>query len=149
MADRRHILPDHDLTLHLVSGEHTSAETLCFFQALDDRCATRWLSYFDPTVDMSKTDIASMPVIREIIAKRRKELFRDGTKPYAMVCVSESSARYFQDFWRKYVAEPDLRVFRSLGEAFNWLELPEPARCAAATAIHDWEVSHGGLRGGL
>ena len=143
MADCRRILPDHDLTLHLVSGGHTSAETLCFFQALDDRCATRWISYFDPTVDMSQTDIASMPAIREIMVKKRKELFPGKTKLHAIVCTSESSAQYFQDFWRNYVAEPDLRVFRSLGEAFDWLGLGEPARCAAASAIHDWESSQG------
>jgi hypothetical protein len=145
MADRRCSLPEHDLTLHLVSGKHTSAEGLRFFRSLDSSCATRWLSYFDPTVDMAQIDIGSAPEIKRVIAEKRRELFGDHEKPYAIVCGSERSRQYFFEFWSSYFVGPDaqenLRCFRSLDEAYDWLELSQAGRAAVARAIEDWETA--------
>jgi hypothetical protein len=151
MADRRCDLPEHDLTLHLVSGKHTSVEGLQFFRSLDSSCATRWLSYFDPTVDMSRIAIGSAPKIKRVIAQKRKELFGDHPKPYAIVCASEISEQYFFDFWWKYFVGPDaqaenMRCFRSLEEAYDWLELAQAGRAAAARAIEAWEARATGDR---
>jgi hypothetical protein len=145
MATRRRNLPEHDLTLHLVSGDLTSAEAIEYFSSMDSSCATPWLSYFDPTVDMSQIDIASVPELKRAIAEKRKQLFGDHPKPYAIVCGSEGSEQYFFGFWWKYFGGPDaqaenLRCFRSLEEACDWLELPQAGRAEVARAIEDWEM---------
>ena len=146
MAYRRCDLAEHDLTLHLVSGKHTSAEGIRFFQSLDSSCATRWLSYFDPTVDLAPIAVASAPEIRRVIAEKRRELFGDHAKPYAIVCASEMSAQYFCDFWWKYFVGAEaqaenMRCFRTLEEAYDWFELPQASRAAVARAIEDWETA--------
>ena len=154
MANSRRVLSEHDLTLHLVTGAHTSAEAIHFFQSLDDGCATRWLSYFDPTVDMSRIDIASIPEIRHVIAEKQKGLFGQKIKPYAIVCGSDASEQYFFGFWRKYYVGPEVqagsvRIFRGLDDAFDWLRLSNPARSAATRAIDDWTTdSHPSQLGG-
>jgi hypothetical protein len=146
MTDARRDLPEHDLTLHLVHGKHTSAEGIRFFQSLDSSCATRWLSYFDPTADLSPIAVASAPEIRRVITEKRKELFGAHAKPYAIVCASEMSAQYFFEFWSRYFVGPDahaenLRCFRSLEEAYDWFELPQASRAVVARAIEDWEMA--------
>lgn len=145
MISCRRNWPEHDLTLHLVSGNLTSAEIVHLFRNLDAGCATRWLSYFDPTVEMSQIDIASVPELKRVIAEKRRELFGDRPKPYAIVCGSEESEQYFVRFWWKYFAGPNaqaenLRCFRNLDAAYDWLELPEAGRAAVARAIEDWEI---------
>lgn len=144
MPNRRHSLPEHDLTLHLVHGTHTCAEAIQFFRSLDANCATRWLSYFDPTVDMSQIDIASVPEIKHVVAQKQEELFGEHAKAYAIVCGSESSEQYFFGFWQRYFVGPGVqsestRCFRSLDEAYAWLGLSDAGRAAVARAIEDWE----------
>lgn len=135
-------LPEHDLTLRLVSGEHTSADAFAFFRSLDSSCATRWLSYFDPSVSMARVDVASMPEMKHIISQKQKELFGDQPKPYAVVSGSESADQYFIQFWEKYYAGAGaMRCFRQLEDAYDWLELSPAARAAVGGVIHDWEMA--------
>jgi hypothetical protein len=147
MAGRRRTLPEHDLTLHLVHGKLTSTDVSQYFRSLDSSCcATHWLHYFDPTVDMAQVDIASVPKLKRIIVEKRRELFGDAPKPFALVCASEGSQQYFFGFWSKYFVGPDAqaenwRCFRSLEEAYDWLELPQASRAAVARAIEDWEMA--------
>jgi hypothetical protein len=147
MVSRRRILPEHDLTLLVISGKLSSADVIEYFQGLDSSCcATRWLHYFDPTVDMSQIDIASVPELKRVIAEKRRELFGDHLKPFAVVCGSEGSEQYFFGFWSKYYFGPGVRAeswrcFRSLEEAYDWLELPQASRAAVARAIEDWETA--------
>lgn len=135
-------LPEHDLTLRLVSGEHTSADAFTFFGNLDSSCATRWLSYFDATVSMARVDVASMPEMKHIISQKQKELFGDKPKPYAVVCRSESADQYFIQFWEKYYARSGLmRCFRRVEDAYDWLGLSPSARAAVGRVTHDWEMA--------
>jgi hypothetical protein len=138
MVCRRVCLPEHDLTLQLVSGVHSGEEAIQFYRALDAGCATRWLSYFGPTADMSKIDVASVPLLKRVLTEKQKELFGDKPKPHAIVCLSESSRQYFFDFWKPYFTHGDesvVRSFRSLEEAYDWFGLSDEARAAVAGAI--------------
>jgi hypothetical protein len=141
MPDSRCRLPEHDLTLHLVRGVHSSAEGARFFRALDATCATRWLSYFDPTVEL-QIPIADMPGIKRLIDEKRRALFADKPKRYAIVCAAEPTQDYFLGFWRRYFpsASDELRCFRRLDEAYDWLGLSEAARVAVGRAIDDWRT---------
>lgn len=124
--------------LHLVSGEHNSREAIQFVQALDETCATRWLCYYHPSVDMTGMDVAHIPAVKRAVEEKRKALFGSRPKPYAMACASKTSEPYF-DFWRRYDSEAG-RAFRSLDEAFDWLDLSDAARTAACAAIERWEA---------
>ena len=124
--------------LHLVWGKHSSEEAIEFVQSLDETCATRWLCYYHPSVDMAGMDVARIPAVKRAVDEKRKELFGDKPKSYAMACASKSSEPYFE-FWRRYDSEAG-RAFRSLDEAFDWLGLSEADRTAASAAIESWEA---------
>lgn len=141
MANQRVDFPEFDLMLQLVKGEHTSEEAVAFFQALDATCGTRWLCYFDPSVDLSKLDVARLPAVRRVIAKTRRELFGEAPKAHAIVCDSEAAAQFFFGFWRRYFPDDaGLRCFHSLDEAYDWLGLSDDARAEVASAIEAWQA---------
>lgn len=122
--------------LRLIWGEHTAEHAIEFVQSLDEICATRWLSYFHPSVDLSKVTIAHIPPIKRAFDAKRRALFGDKSKAYAIVCGSESVRRYF-DFWSRYSGS-DERVLSSLDEAFDWLGLTEAERAVAAHTLERW-----------
>jgi hypothetical protein len=134
MPVKRYLFPEHDLMLHLVRGKHTSKEVIESLQGMDESCATRWLVYLDPTADMSKIDIAHVPAIRRVKREKRRELFGDSPKPFAVACDSKESQQYFFEFWREY-SEGNECYFRTLGEAYDYLGLSEAARAAVAHVI--------------
>jgi len=137
MTNRLCRLPEHDLILHVVTGTHTGAEAIEFFRGLDATCAMRWLSYFDPTAELSQLDVASLPVLKQVIAEKRTELFGDKPKAHLIVAASEATARQFR-FWRQYFGHGDenaVRIFRSLDEAYDWLGLPKEGRAAVTRAV--------------
>lgn len=141
----RYCFPEHDLMVHLIWGKHTSQEVIEAMQALDATCATRWLVYLDPTADMSKVDIAQIPAIRRAKSEKRKELFGDNPKLFAVACGSKKSRQYFFKFWGKY-SDCGEHYFRTLGDAYDWLGLSGAARAAVAHAINrgDAEPASGG-----
>jgi len=127
--------------VHLVWGEHTSDEAIEFVRGLDRTCATRWVSWLHPTVDMSKIDVANIPAIKRAVDDKRQELFGDKPKPYALVCGAKACEQYF-DFWRRYYSNAP-PVFVSLDEAYDQLGLSEAARDAASGMIARWEADAG------
>jgi hypothetical protein len=122
--------------LRLISGRYPAGEAIEFFRSLDKTCALRWLTYFYPTVDISEVDVANIPAIKRAIDEKRREIFGDKPKGYAVVCGSESSKQYF-DFWSRYWC-PDGAVFGSLDEAYDWLGLSETDRAAASRMLERW-----------
>lgn len=125
----------------LVWGEHTSDEAIELIQGLDRACATRWVTYLHPTVDMSKIDVANIPAIKRAVNEKRQELFDQKPKPYALVCGSQACEQYF-DFWQKYYSNAP-PAFCRLDEAYDWLGLSEAARAVASRVIESWEVGAG------
>jgi hypothetical protein len=122
--------------LRLVWGEHTAEHAIEFVQSLDKTCATRWLSYFHPTVDLSKVVVTEIPGIKRAFDEKRRELFGAKPEPYAIVCGSEAVRLYFE-FWSRYSGS-DERVFSSLDEAFDWLGLSEATRAVASHTLERW-----------
>lgn len=122
--------------LRLIWGEHTAEHAVAFVRSLDKRCATRWLSYFHPSVDLSKVSVTEIPPIRRAFEDERRALFGDDPKPYAIVCGSEAVREYFE-FWSRYSGS-DERMFSSLEEAFDWLGLDETERAVAAETFENW-----------
>jgi hypothetical protein len=148
MACRRVCLPEYDLTLQLVSGVHTGEEAVQFYAALDSSCATRWLTYFDPTSDFSQVNVASVPVIKRVYGDKRQELFGDAPKAHALACCSDSSRQYFFDFWKPYFGLGDesiMHLCRSLEEAYDWLGLCDDARAAVIHAVERFEAGRDGV----
>jgi hypothetical protein len=145
MTCRRVCLPEHDLTLQLVGGLHGAEEAIRFFRSLDSTCATRWLSYFDPTSDLSQIDVASVPLIKHAYADKQTELFGDKPKPHVIVCRSDSSRQYLLDFLKMYFGhggdENLMSCFCSLEEAYACLGLSDEARLAVARAIRGFEAA--------
>jgi hypothetical protein len=124
--------------LHLTWGEHDSKEAIQFARELDETCATRWICYYHPSLNMAGLHVACIPAVKRAMDEKRKELFGDTQKPYAMVCASEGSEQDL-DFWRKYQGGAG-RTFHSLEEAYDWLGLSEAARAVASATIQSWEL---------
>ena len=120
-----------------------------FYSALDTSCATRWLTYFDPTSDFSQVNVASVPVIKRVYSDKREELFGEKPKAHALACCSDSSRQYFFDFWKPYFGLGDesiMHLCRSLEEAYDWLSLSEDARAEVIGAIEGSGAAHAGVR---
>jgi hypothetical protein len=141
MPVQHRCLPEHDLMVTLVWGEHTSEEALEFIRGLDQACATRWVAYLHPTVDMAKVDVAHIPALKRGVDEKRHELFGDRPRPHAVVCGSKACDQYF-DFWRRYYSDAP-PVFHSLDDAYDGLGLSEAARAVAARLIGGWEADAG------
>lgn len=133
--------------LRLIWGEHTAEHAVEFIQSLDRTCATRWLSYFHPSVDLSKVSVTQIPPIRRAFEQGRRTLFGGEPKAYAIVCGSEPVMDYF-DFWAKYSGS-DERVFSSLDAAYDWLGLGDAVRALAAGTLERWtaDAEAGDLNG--
>ena len=134
MPIRLYNFPEHDLSVLVARGKHTSKDVIHAYQALDSTYATRWVKYLDPTADMSEIDLAHVPAMRRAKGEKRRELFGDNPKPAAIVCGSKVAEQFFIEFWRWY-SESNERCFRSLDEAYDWLGLSEAARAVVARAI--------------
>jgi hypothetical protein len=141
MPVQHRCLPEHDLMVTLVWGEHTSEEALEFIQGLDWTSATRWVTYLHPTVDLAQVDVANIPAIKRGVDKRRHELFGDKPKPHVVVCGSKACDQYFE-FWHRYYSDAP-PVFHSLDAAYDGLGLSEAARVAASRLIGGWEADAG------
>jgi len=124
--------------LHLVWGKHSGEEVIQFVQSLDETCASRWLCYYHPSVDMTGMDVAHIPAVKRAIEEKRKALFGDKPKPYAMACASQAAEPYF-DFWRRYDTEAE-HSFHSLDAAYDFLGLNAADRTAATAAIQSFEA---------
>jgi hypothetical protein len=140
MGIRVRRFPEHDLTLYVVTAPHTAEEAVRFFQGLDARDATRWLTYFDPTVDMSGLDVASIPRLKRVLAAKIEKLFPDKRPVRAIVCASGAAEQFFRTFWRSYLETGDTRpgepgLFNNLEAAYDWLGLPETVRAAIAHVV--------------
>lgn len=124
--------------LHFIWGEHDCAELIEFAQTLDETCATRWLCYYHPTVDMAAVDIAHIPAMRRALDDKRRELFGDAPKAYAMVCGAKSAAPYL-DFWGRYRGCAEC-AFERIEAAYDWLDLSPAARTAASDVLARFEA---------
>jgi hypothetical protein len=139
-------LPEHDLTLFVISGKHSSKESIRMFEDLGAECATRWLKYLDPTADMAQVELASLPALKRVKREKRMELFGDRPKPFAIAGSSGPSQQLFLEFWQRYAdSDSNERCFGSLDEAYDWLGLSEAVRAAVAGVI-DRQDSGAGAR---
>jgi hypothetical protein len=135
-------LPAFDVNVTVYRGRITRDELIEHFGALapeDAASADRWISYFDPSADLSAVDIAALAEIKRISFARVAELWGPGRLASAMVCES-ALCEPVLGVWRDYLgsdprypAAPSL--FSSLGAACDWLRLAEPAREAISAVI--------------
>lgn len=135
MAIRVKLFPEYKVSLHVYSGAITVEEVRKAVSELDP--ASRWLSYYTPTVDLSAIDVAHIPELRGIVSN--KEQARGGARlPTAIVTTSDSTAEMLR-FWCSYaVAAPsphEPAIFDSLEEACRWLGLPPDAHGKIAAEI--------------
>lgn len=140
MAIRKQRFPEYDLSLCVVSGMHTAEEAIDFFQGLDGSDATRWLTYYEPDVDMSQFEVAGIPELKRMIAAKEREIFGDKPQPWVVVSRSEGNEAFFK-FWRSFAEAGEQRVsgrrlFPTLEAACEWLGLPEAGRKAVVEAAH-------------
>jgi hypothetical protein len=140
MAIRSKRFPEYDLSLYVVSGPHSGEDAIRFVEGLGPADAMRWLTYFDPTVDLDDHDVASLPRLKRTIAAKLKELFGDEPRPRVIVCSSRAHEEFFLRFWKDYLikgeVQPAKPIIRgSLVAAYDWLALPEAAREAVSREI--------------
>jgi hypothetical protein len=137
------LFPEFDVNVTVYSGKITRDELIEHFRALGDggaaRC-DRWVSYFDPTSDLSAVDIAALAEIKRITAVRVGQIWGAGRLASAMVCESAVNEPIL-GVWRDYLSSDPHHpaapaLFLSLKSACDWLHLSEPARQAVLDAIH-------------
>lgn len=148
MAIRTTRFPEYGLNLYVVSGAHTAEEAIGFFRSLGAPDATRWLTVFDPVVDMSGLDVASLPGLKRTIAEKHHELFGAAAPELRIiVCSSRPQEEFFSRFWSGYVLKGEQHppakpvIVTGLEAAFDVLELPPAARDAVTKAIRGSEAA--------
>lgn len=131
MTIRAKRFPEIGVTLSIFSGAITQKDVIAYVKGLET--AARWVTYFDPTADLSGLDVAHIPEVKRTLAAKLKELH--GDEPVVSVFVACTGAvEAFLTFWRSYVADPEYpakpEVVGSLDAACRALGLSEDA-CAA------------------
>lgn len=147
MAIRTSRFPAYDVNLYVMSGTLTGEETIRFYAGLRaPEDAVRWITYFDPGLDLAGLDVASLPYIKRTIALKQRELFAGEPAPRVLVCSSRAQEDFFFKFWDGYVSTGDVRpvkpaIVSSLATAFDRLRLPDVARAAIRHAIDDLKAA--------
>lgn len=132
-------LPEFGVNISVYSGPITRAELIEHYGAIDAADAAsahRWISYFDPTADLSQLDLAAMCELRRLTAAKLCEVYGSRTLTVAIVCKSPPNQSILS-VWRNFLgsdrAHPsELRLFSSLRDACDWLDLPGSASLALA-----------------
>lgn len=147
MAIQTRRFPEYDVNLYVMRGTLTGEETIRFYEGLRaPEDAVSWITYFDPGLDLTSLDVASLPKIKRTIAMKQKALFVGEPAPRALVCSSAAHEEFFYEFWSGYVAKGDVRpvkpaIVSSLEVAYDRLGLPDAARAAIRRAIRDLDAS--------
>jgi len=139
MGVRLERLPEYGVTLEIFTGALTPELLFGRLRALREGDGARWILYIDPSVDLSRVDIASIPELKRANAARLKALNIDDPR-IAFVCDPGEHERETFDFWLRYVQlrhehPGSQELFRTLAEACAWLGLPEGACGAARGAV--------------
>lgn len=144
MAIRIQRFPEYDLNLHVISRPHSGEEAIRFFEGLGaPQDATRWLTYFDPSVDMSGVDVASLPRLKRCIAEKQRELFGEtAPPPRVLVCSTSAHEEFFARFWSGYVLKGEIHPVKpaivcGLQAAYDRFGLAPGARAAIGCAVRD------------
>lgn len=122
---------EYGVTLMVFSGALTAEQLIGRFCELDGRDRGCWLSYFDPTVDLTGVDIAHLPPLKRMVAMKERELLGDARqRPRHAIVYGSAVTEPFFRFWRSYAAAGDAHsitpgVFSNFEAACDWLGLPE------------------------
>ena len=134
--------PEFRVNVSVYSGPVTRAELMEHYGSLDGEdaaSADRWVSYFDPTADLSQLDVAALCELRRLTCLKLNEIYGDRTLTVAIVCKSPVNLPILRT-WRNFLSADrthpsELSLFSSLKDACDWLDLPGSACFAlAATA---------------
>lgn len=134
-------LDDYGVNLTVYSGRITLEDALAHYRSLPASHAInpRWISYFDPSADLSELSVAAFPEMKRALGAKLVEIYGDRPVKAAMVCDSRLNHPIIS-MWRSFLsggagqpAAPGL--FSSLKAACEWLGLPEAARDALAAAV--------------
>ena len=140
MGVRLQRFPEYGVTLEVFTGVITPELLFGRLRALREGDGARWIIYIDPTVDLSRVDIATIPELKNANAARLKALKIEDPR-IAFVCdPGECENDLTFEFWLRYVQlrheHPGAQqVFSTLAEACDWLDLPQAARTRLAEAI--------------
>lgn len=140
-------LPEFGVNISVYSGPITRAELIEHYSAIDAEdaaSADRWISYFDPTADLSQLDVAAISELRRLTSAKLYEVYGDRTLTVAIVCKSPVN-RPILSTWRSYLSADrnhpsDLSLFSNLKDACDWLDLSGSASFALAAVAGEIRV---------
>jgi hypothetical protein len=140
-------LPEFGVNMSVYSGPVSRAELVAHYGSIDVEDAAsgdRWISYFDSTADLSQLDVAAIGELRRLTATTLAQAYRGRTLRVAIVCKSAVNGPVLST-WRSYLAaDPshpsDLRLFWSLKDACDWLDLSATAGVALAAVAGEIRV---------
>lgn len=135
-------LSESDVNVAVFSGAITREVLLGFYNSLGREVVdngARWLSYFDPTADLTELDLATFTEMRRVIAARLRELYGETALTSGVVCDSPANLPVLK-VWNGYVGDhwrdPDAPVmYSSLRAACDAFGLSDQARAELGAAI--------------
>jgi hypothetical protein len=135
-------LTEFGVNISVFSGKITREVLLEHYAALGaaDRAESgRWISYFDPSADLTELDLATFTELKRVVGAKVRELYGDGRLANALVCDSRINQPIL-NLWRSYVGRDgyhpsDPIVLSSLKAACDRLGLPDTARDQLTAAV--------------
>ena len=139
--------PEFRINISVYSGPITRGALIEHYGAIDGEdaaSADRWISYFDPTADLSQLDVAALCELRRLTCVKLNEIYSDRTLTVAIVCKSPVNLPILRT-WRSFLNAArnhpsDLSLFSSLKDACDWLDLPGAASFALAAVAGEIRV---------
>lgn len=146
MGVRLERFPEYGVTLEVFTGVITPESLFGRLRALREGDGARWIIYIDPSVDLSRVSIATIPKLRQANADRLKALHIEEPR-IAFVCDPGEHEQVTFEFWLRYVQlhheHPGSQyLFPTLADACDWLDLPQAARTTLVEAV-EAETSSG------
>lgn len=138
--------PDSYLELYIYIGVVRVDEMLQHIRQLD--AGASWLSYFDPTSDLTGIDITDLPVLKRAITAKEDERKGDLPRRHALVNVRRTNEPFVR-FWASYAPAGvphahERDMFPDVEGACRWLGLRRATCQDVASAIADAEAEVAG-----
>jgi hypothetical protein len=132
--------PEYDLILQIFRDAITREVWMAYYDGFSATSADRFITYLDPSADMSVLDIASGPELKRVVAAKLREVYGDNASVVSILVPGSKEQELYAQFWCAFegagdkhpavsVCAPDLKAACAL------LGLPQEAWKSLAAAV--------------
>jgi hypothetical protein len=133
--------PEYGVILQIFRGPITRQAWIDYYDGFAADDTDRFITYLDPTADLSQLDVASGPELKRVVAGKLRAVY--GEKPVVSILAPGSEAQVmYANFWRAFESAGEEKhpaesvVVADLKAACELLGLPDGAFEALTAAVN-------------